>query len=659
MFASVPMVHMQIQVPSRDAPAVTRQIAAQGLLHLIDIAHGRIATDAAPPGTRDELAAFRDLVRRIRRTADRLDVILPDPAGALSASDVRDFSEEYRALEARMKPLESSVDELWRRMTECQEAIGNARDHLKHVERLQRAAVDIGRLSNLRFASVSFGLMHVKELTSLAAVLAPAPFAILPLDVSEGIALTAVAVPNALHERLESGLRVVTFEPISLTVKGPDNPEIARTHLQHAEENERRAVDELAALGSGSADTLVELARRADLGMLLLQAQTHFAASGRYVVISGWIPEDRADSMSRAIAAVSNGRGVVDIEKPQDMPEALASALRVPILYRNPLLLRPFQALVQLYGVPSYGEIQPTAFFGISFLLMFGLMFGDVGQGLVLFSAGYCLFRYLPRFLDYGILLMECAVASIVFGVLYGSFFGIEGLLPVLWMEPIRDMRRFMGVAIAFGVVVVSVGLLINIVNTWRSGEHAAALLGPRGVFGAFTYWILIMLLARAFMPANVTVPAPLLLAMVLVPILLLVFRRPLVRLVEQGKPARLQHSDTPRWLTALEGSVELVDSLFSFFANTISFVRVAAFAAVHAGIFIAMFALADTIANYRFGQPLGVLTLVAGNIVMIFLEGLTVSVQVLRLEYYEFFGKFFRGGGEPYRPLMLRKGGS
>jgi V/A-type H+-transporting ATPase subunit I len=137
------------------------------------------------------------------------------------------------------------------------------------------------------------------------------------------------------------------------------------------------------------------------------------------------------------------------------------------------------------------------------------------------------------------------------------------------------------------------------------------------------------------------------------------VFRRPLVRLVEQGKPARVQHSDTPRWLTALEGSVELVDSLFSFFANTISFVRVAAFAAVHAGIFIAMFALADTIANYRFGQPLGVLTLVAGNIVMIFLEGLTVSVQVLRLEYYEFFGKFFRGGGEPYRPLMLRKGGS
>jgi V/A-type H+-transporting ATPase subunit I len=103
---------------------------------------------------------------------------------------------------------------------------------------------------------------------------------------------------------------------------------------------------------------------------------------------------------------------------------------------------------------------------------------------------------------------------------------------------------------------------------------------------------------------------------------------------------------------------VELVDSLFSFFANTISFVRIAAFAAVHAGVFIAMFALADTLAALRFGQPLAIVSLVAGNIVMIFLEGLTVSVQVLRLEYYEFFGKFFKGGGELYRPLMLRKGG-
>jgi V/A-type H+-transporting ATPase subunit I len=381
-------------------------------------------------------------------------------------------------------------------------------------------------------------------------------------------------------------------------------------------------------------------------------------AAGRFVVISGWIPEGDASRMARAIAAASEGRALVDLQRPEDLPETSAAALRIPILYRNPLLLRPFQALVQMYGVPAYREIQPTTFFAISFLVMFGLMFGDVGQGLVLFSAGYCLFRYLPRFLDYGILLMECGVASTVFGFLYGSFFGIEGLLPVLWMEPIRDLPRFMAVAIGFGIVVVSLGLIMNIVNSWRTGERAAALVGPRGVFGAFVYWIGLALVARALIPASVIVPVPLLVGMAIVAASLLLLRRPIVRLLERGTPVRQPHAEGPRWLTALEGSVELVDALFAYFANTISFVRVAAFAAVHAGVFIAMFALADTLAHSRFGQPLGVFTLVVGNVLMIFLEGLTVSVQVLRLEYYEFFGKFFRGGGELYRPLMLHKGG-
>jgi V/A-type H+-transporting ATPase subunit I len=106
----------------------------------------------------------------------------------------------------------------------------------------------------------------------------------------------------------------------------------------------------------------------------------------------------------------------------------------------------------------------------------------------------------------------------------------------------------------------------------------------------------------------------------------------------------------------ALEASVELVDGLFALFTNTISFVRIAAFAAVHAGISLALFAMVDTLAQIRFGGALSVLALVAGNAVAILLEGLTVSVQVLRLEYYEFFTKFFRGGGEPFRPLMLGK---
>jgi V/A-type H+-transporting ATPase subunit I len=659
MLQSVPMVHMQVQVPNRDAAAVTQHIASQGLLHLIDIAHGRIlAADASPPGTHEQLAAFRDLAHRVRRTAERLGVLLPEPAGALPGYAIGDFETERRQLDAALRPIEVRAEAAWRRRADAADLATRTRAGLAHSERLARAAIDVERLAHARFCTFAFGVMPAEELATLASVLAPAPFAILPLESASGPILTLAAVPAGVRDRLESALRVVSFERVALDVPHHARPDEARRALAEADRQAVEATQQLQTIRDETREALIDLSQRAELGTLLLQAQTHFAAAGRFVVISGWIPEADAARMRHAIAAVTNERAIVDVQKPEDLPEASVNALRVPILHRNPLLLRPFQSLIQMYGVPAYGEIQPTAFFAISFLLMFGVMFGDVGQGLVLMSAGYCLWRYLPRYLDYGVLLMECGAASVVFGFLYGSLFGLEGVLPVLWMEPIHDMPRFMATAVGFGVVLVSLGLVLNIVNSWRSGDRASALLGPRGVFGAFVYWIGLALIVRAFLPSGMTVPMWLLTAMTAVPIVLLVLKAPIVKWVERGHPARGARPHAPRWLMALEGSVELVDSLFSFFANTISFVRIAAFAAVHAGIFIAMFALADTLSQLRFGQPLAAAALVAGNVVMIFLEGLTVSVQVLRLEYYEFFGKFFKGGGELYRPLMLRKGG-
>ena len=360
--------------------------------------------------------------------------------------------------------------------------------------------------------------------------------------------------------------------------------------------------------------------------------------------------------MRRALASRTDQRVVVDVERPEDLPEVAAGALKVPILHRNPILLRPFQKLVALYGTPSYGEIEPTAFFAVSFLLMFGLMFGDVGHGVILFLAGYCLFRWIPRYLDYGILLMEAGSASATFGFLYGSFFGIEGALPVLWMDPMRDLHRFLAVAVGLGVTLVSAGLVLNVLNTWRAGERGAALFGPHGLLPAFGYWVIAGLGLRALAAREAGLPAWAVAVLLAVPILLLLFQRPIVARLERGLPARRHEGgDGPRWLAALEACVELVDSVISFFANTISFLRVAAFALVHAGAFLALFALAETLNRQRLGGALSVALLVGGNALIILLEGLTVSVQVLRLEYYEFFGKFFRGGGEPYRPLMLR----
>jgi V/A-type H+-transporting ATPase subunit I len=388
--------------------------------------------------------------------------------------------------------------------------------------------------------------------------------------------------------------------------------------------------------------------------LILLQAQAMFATAGRFLVISGWIPADRADELSAAIGRVCAGRAVVTIEKPEAVAAVYGPVLSVPILHRNPLLLRPFDRLVQVYGMPSYGEVQPTAFFALSFLLLFGLMFGDIGHGLVLVSAGYCLFRYMPRFLDYAILLMEAGTASAGFGLLYGSVFGLDTPWPAV-AHPMRDVTSLAVAAVAVGVVLVSAGVALNVVNSWRAGERVAALTSTRGLFGAFGYWAALALVARAVLPTGWIVPDALIFGLTGAGLALIVARPLIVRALGANASPRPPGGPRPRPLAALESSIELVDALFSYLANTISFVRVAAFAAVHAGVLLAIFALADTFSQFRFGGLLSIAVLVAGNVAVILLEGLTVTVQVLRLEYYEFFSRFFRGGGEPYRPLMLR----
>lgn len=650
MLRSVPMAHFRAQVPNREAAVATRAIASEGLLHLVDIAHGYASADASPPGVRELFAVFRDIVHRVRTTADRLGIARESVHGAINGDDFADFTLERDRILLVLEPIEARVRELVRRMTDARERLASVRDRCADAEWMRLADVDRQRLESLRFAVARLGLATPEALAPFAAILGPDAHALIPLVERDGTVLFAAVVPEHARARLDEAMRLTSARAMTL------NEESDAGTLAAAEQalaDAQRALDEERV---ASRAALEQVARRAETAMLLLQAQTFFAAAGRFVLISGWVPRDDAERLAQRVRSVTHDHAIVDVEPVERVPGVSEGTLRVPILHRNPLLLRPFQRLVDIYGTPSYAEVEPTAFFAIGFLAMFGLMFGDVGHGAVLFSAGWFLFRYIPRFLDYGILLMEAGVASSAFGVLYGSVFGIRGLIPTLWLEPIDDLSRFMMIAVAFGVLVVTGGLVLNIINSWRSGDWKAALYGPRGVTGAMLYWVILVILARAFVPARVQIPGAVLGAVVVVAVLVIAGARPLMRwLGRDVRRPRPPVRATPLWLHALETSVELVDTLFSFFANTVSFVRIAAFAAVHAGIFIAIFALADTMAAMRFGGVLSIGVHVAGNVLVILLEGLTVSVQVLRLEYYEFFGKFFRGGGEPYAPFTLQ----
>ncbi|HXH93023.1 MAG TPA: V-type ATPase 116kDa subunit family protein, partial [Thermoanaerobaculia bacterium] len=424
MLRSVPMVHFRAQVPSRDAAVATRAIAGEGLLHLVDIAHGHAPYDASPPGVRELYAGFRDVVHRIRATADRLGVPRAEATGALDGDDLADFAVERERTLLILEPIEKRVQDLVRANAEASERLTAAREWCDDAERLRLASLDIDRLAALRFAAIRLGMQSAEALPAMAEMLAPSAHAVVSLHEREGSVLFAAAVPAYNRARLDESMRLASARAVTLPKSAADlDAERLARELAGAERvvaDAQRAFEEER---TRSSEVLDRIARRAETAMLLLQAQTFFAAAGRFIVISGWVPCDSAEPLAARVRTATKGHAIVEIEPVASVPGVSEGTLRVPILYRNPLLLRPFQKLIDIYGTPSYEEVQPTAFFAVGFLAMFGLMFGDAGHGAVLFLAGWFLFRYLPRFLDYGILLMEAGVASAVFGLLYGSLF--------------------------------------------------------------------------------------------------------------------------------------------------------------------------------------------------------------------------------------------
>jgi len=216
----------------------------------------------------------------------------------------------------------------------------------------------------------------------------------------------------------------------------------------------------------------------------------------------------------------------------------------------------------------------------------------------------------------------------------------------VLWFSPMKDITYFIKIAVLFGVGAISLGLILGFINYLRLKTPR---LPAAGLLAALIYWVLAGLGVRYLLTgalewdfwvaAGVSGVTLLMGSMYILQRLWLA--PPPAEAVTEGVSVRL-----------LEGIIEVVDGTIRFVANTISFIRIAAFALAHAGLFIAVFSLADTLNRMGGGGVVYWLTIVAGNVVIILLEGLVVSIQIVRLEYYEFMSKFFHGGGQPFKPL-------
>lgn len=388
----------------------------------------------------------------------------------------------------------------------------------------------------------------------------------------------------------------------------------------------------------GAQKTLSTLSRNFDIRKLAACTKDEYET---FYILCGWMSAEDAASFQKDIADDEKLYCFIDddIENPSRIP---------PTRLKNPRLFKPFEMFVNMYGLPSYHEIDPTIFVGLTYAFIFGAMFGDVGQGLCLVVGGALLYKY--KKLALAAILSLAGIFSTIFGFLFGSFFGFEDIIPALWLRPAQAMTSlpFLGqlntvfvVAIAFGMFLILVTMIFHIINAIRSKDTENIFFDQNALTGLIFYGSLVTVIFL-FMTGQ-KVPAAVILAIMFgVPLLLIMFKEPLTRLVKKQSPA----IEGGKGMFLIQSFFELFEVILTYFSNTLSFIRIGAFALSHA----AMMEVVLTLAGAANGDNINWLIVILGNIFVCGMEGLIVGIQVLRLEYYEMFSRFYKGNGRKFQ---------
>jgi len=477
--------------------------------------------------------------------------------------------------------------------------------------------------------------------------------------------------PRSNSDIIDRAVKSSYLNPLSLPEEFTGTPSEIAESIRKAIEESKQKISELeralAKLADSHKKELYSVLWDVHVSRRISDAIARFGQLRHTYVVVGWVPSAQLESLTQRLKQASPE---VLIEANPMEPSAHQS--NVPVALQNPGILGAFERLVNTYARPRYEEIDPTILIAITFPLLYGAMFGDVGHGLVLALIGLLLGRKVLLFLR-GDTLLACGLSGMIFGFLYGSVFGFEEILPhhpvfgqFFWISPIHDVLGILQLAIGAGIVLLITAHVLNMYNAARARDWGRFFFDSNGLAGLILYLSFLVILGNvaaglftgeSFLPpflleigridivvtiANILFVVGLILATI--------FSHPLQHWMETG------HFEVEGgWgMFAVQSAAEVLEKFISMLSNTLSYVRVGAFAIVHAGFTGAVFVIARLAGG---GEESGFgywAVVVLGNLFVIGLEGFIVTIQTMRLHYYEFFSKFFRGGGSAYEPLTL-----
>lgn len=553
---------------------------------------------------------------------------------------------DLEAISRFVEKTHEKYDEINSGIKEIEQLIQENEDALRQVKNIDEMEVAMEDLFASKYIATRVGRLPLSSLNKLQ-FYNNRPFIWRSFGEDNYYSWGIYISPRNFRREVDNIFSSLYFERIHIPDFVHGTPEKA---IENLEKENKKFKDDLEELVNQKKSLILRTRERYTrfTGILMhlsrvFEARKYVLGFGARFAITGFMPEDKVEDLKKTFADLKN----VEVEV---RPAHNDKRLSPPTKLKNGWFSKPFSMFVEMYGVPNYKDIDPTPFVAITYTLLFGIMFGDVGQGALLSILGYLLYKKTGNKL--GAIGARIGLSSIFFGFLYGSIFGNEEILthayqnlglsgpPIPVLDPNFTMTLLIA-SIALGALLIISVIILNMVTSFKAGNKVELLFSNNGLAGLIMYGF--VMVGAGLQLSGIAKPfnAITIILFVILPLVLIFLKEAIERKVHNEK---MFPNGFGGFFT--EAFFELFEIVLSFITNTMSYLRVAGFVLTHAGMMLVVFTLMDMSSS---GGPV---IFVLGNLFVMGLEILIVGIQVLRLEFYEMFSRYYQGDGIAFKSL-------
>jgi V/A-type H+-transporting ATPase subunit I len=589
---------------------------------------------------------------------------------------VKDWEELAEYITGHAEPLLASYKALRNELTSLEKEIKEKTSALLSLKGLEGLNYNLETLEKMRWVKLFLFTTSNRNIPELKHALSD--LLVSHVQISPENSLVLVVGSPKDGERITRIIRLFDAKPITVPRGAPANPleafrEIS-TSLIELSESQRRIKNELDEFARRKGQEILTIKEAAKLVLSNLERLRKPPGFKRIVVVEGFVPYSNLPEFEKRMS-----KWIVHVER--DVKQVRAPAHggskepMQPTVLRNKRYFQAFEKITLTQGPPTPGELDPTPLIGLIFPVFYGLMFGDAGHGLVLTVFGlFMLKRIAPNLKPWAIMITAFGISAMISGLMVGEYFGLHGEeVPVLGgvFEPIHrfgarigltieteEIPRLLGLAIGVGAFHLSLGFALDIAKKIRIGNNYEALTMSIPTFlwyvlGAIPFGVGLLQVNIDLAAASSSELPHLLFPFMTVGAVTNYIVLPttavcsLLIILSHPVGVLLRKHTVPLGDAVILGPIEWLLRMIEFLANSISYVRIGILLIIHA-------TLVSVIRTFTYDNMMLLPAAIIFNLLVIALEGMIVFIQALRLHLYEWFTKFYEGGGEMFEGLSL-----